>query len=255
VANKVYQIVRKKSSGAWSQAVNSIVPENMISMPEIAVFGGNEGIHNIKDGQVILKDGSSVTGLDKIVFCTGYRFSLPFLPDYQAQEGEGEMIVDRRTLITDGVKLYNLHQDMFFIPQPSLAFIGVPFATFPFLELQASTITAVFSGETMLPDEEQMYAEYVDRALKYESGELYTQGVNGEVKYVRETQSWSGGPCQLLKVSEYERVLREAERAFPDALAKYLRTTRILHGRNAEEVEKIIESKVEEFKLAVARTS
>lgn len=246
----VYQIVRQTSRGPWSQAVNSIVPDNMIPMPEIAFFGGIEGIDDIQDGTVVLTDGSSIIGVDKIVFCTGYRFSLPFLPDTHAHDrGDGA-----RTLITNGVKLHNLYHDMFFIPCPSLAFVGVPFATFPFLELQARTIAAVWSGESSLPSEDEMFAEYADRAARYEDGELYTRGVDGEVQYVRETQSWAGGAEQLRRVYEYERVLKEAERGFPEALARYLRESRILQGRGKEEVERIVEDKVEEFQLAVART-
>jgi hypothetical protein len=132
--------------------------------------------------------------------------------------------------------------------------VGVPFATFPFLELQAGTIAAVWSGETTLTSEEDMFAEYVARAAKYEGGELYTRGVDGEVQYVRETQGWAGGIEQRRKVDEYGRVLKEAERLFPDALARYLRSTRILQGRSKEDVERIVEGKVEEFRLAMGKT-
>lgn len=69
--------------------------------------------------------------LDYIILYTGYMFSLPFLKDFHNDELAPER-GDDRVLVSDGKQIHNLYKDIFYIPDPSLIFIGVPFYTATF---------------------------------------------------------------------------------------------------------------------------
>ena len=135
VAKRVYQSVRSnedahtRAKTPWEKVVRSIFPDNFLQVPEIASFGPSNAFRDIADAEIILVDNTSLNGIDFVIFRTGYRFSLPFLPSYRGET------VNLETIITNGVQLHNLHKDTFFIEDPTLAFVGVPFeiTTFAFL--------------------------------------------------------------------------------------------------------------------------
>ena len=81
--------------------------------------------------------------IDTILWCTGFAFSFPFL---------SHPVIRRR-------KVANLYQHLFSIDDPTLAFLGLPYAVvpFPLMELQARWIEAVYSGRSVLPSREDQY--------------------------------------------------------------------------------------------------
>jgi len=95
--------------------------------PPIAVFGWAPFLHphialrpeivrfDEVTGNVHLKDGQVIEGVDHVIFGTGYAFSLPFLP--QVQERITQKGVDRR--------LPGVYQHTFNILDPSLTFVGM----------------------------------------------------------------------------------------------------------------------------------
>lgn len=81
--------------------------------------------------------------IDIVLWCTGFASSFPFL---------AHPVIQRR-------KVANLYQHLFSIDDPTLAFIGLPYAVapFPLMELQACWIEAVYSGRSVLPSREDQY--------------------------------------------------------------------------------------------------
>lgn len=65
-------------------------------------------------------------------------------------------------LATDGRRVHNLHNHIFYIPDPTLVFIGLPYhvSTFNLYDFQAIAVAAVFSGRAALLSEEEMREEY-----------------------------------------------------------------------------------------------
>ena len=87
------------------------------------------------------------TDLDAILFATGYHYSFPFLSSLTPP------------LSPTGARVENLYQHIFYIPSPSLAFIGLPSKIVPFrtFEAQAALIARVWAGRLSLPPEEEMW--------------------------------------------------------------------------------------------------
>lgn len=109
-------------------------------------------------GKVVLVDGQVIEDIDRAVITTGFHFTLPFFPPEFHGDDVPREKADDKLLITDGTMLHNLHKDIFYIPDPTLAFTGIPFytATFSLFEFQAITIAAVFSGQAEIPSTDEM---------------------------------------------------------------------------------------------------
>jgi dimethylaniline monooxygenase (N-oxide forming) len=103
-------------------------------------------IARIDGGTVHFVDGTSAE-VDTIVWCTGYRITVPFLsPDVMSTEGNRVPLF--RRVVHPG--------------RPGLYFIGLvqPLgAIMPIAELQSEWIADVLEGRAALPDAEAMRAE------------------------------------------------------------------------------------------------
>ena len=257
VAKRVYQSVRSsdtRSETPWEKVVHSIYPDNFLQIPEIASFGPTSPPEDIQYAEISLFDNSILSGIDFVIFCTGYRFSLPFLPSYQGKTANLE------TIITDGVQLHNLHKDMFFIDDPTLAFVGVPYeiATFAFFDIQALAIAAAFSETARLPSKQKMRQEYEKKKLECGTGKrFHVIGMERELQYIKDALDWVNGSSDQPKVVGYEETLRYVEQNQLKVLREILRSSRILHGRDPTEVEEVIARKAEELEqeLEKARTA
>lgn len=140
---------------------------------------------------VHLKSGQKLCRIHHIVFCTGYHITLPFLKQFHEDETAPSKASDT-VLVTDGTQVHNLHKDIFYIPDPTLAFVGVPYytATFTLFEFQAIVVAAVFSGVARLPSESSMREEYRERVRQKGTGRAFHSLRNVEEHYVREALDW-----------------------------------------------------------------
>ncbi|OGM44820.1 flavin dependent monooxygenase [Aspergillus bombycis] len=93
-------------------------------------------------------DGKIEDDVDAIVFCTGYLYSFPFLSSLD------------HPVITDGRRVLNTYQHLFYIHNPTLAFPVLPqrVIPFPLSENQAAVFARVWSGRLTLPDTAEMKA-------------------------------------------------------------------------------------------------
>lgn len=140
---------------------------------------------------VRLKCGRTLHDVDHIIICTGYLFTLSFLP--QHNDGDTAPVdANDEVLITDGGQVHNLHRDIFYIPDPTLAFVGIPIftTTFTLFEFQAITIATFFSGLTKLPSPEAMKEEYEDRVRRKGYGRLLHSLMGEEETYVGRLIDW-----------------------------------------------------------------
>ena len=74
-------------------------------------------------GRVKLQSGRTLCNIHKVIVCTGYHVSLPFMRQYHA-DGVGAEDADEDVIVTTGQVTHNLHKDIWYIPDPTLAFIG-----------------------------------------------------------------------------------------------------------------------------------
>jgi hypothetical protein len=138
-----------------------------------------------------LADGTSICDINAVILCTGYMISLPFLSQYH----DDDMPVDKASediLVTDGMMYHNLHKDMFYIPDPSLVFVGVPYftANFSLFDFQAQAVAANLAGLASLPSQQDMRQEYNEKLAEKGAGKQFHSLKGVEVDYVTELLDW-----------------------------------------------------------------
>jgi len=197
VAKNIYQVSR---GGAFDFSP-IFLPKNATRIGAIESFEANSpdpasenralDASETIPGTIVLKSGQRLSDIHRVILCTGYHFCLPFLKDYHEDDTAIED-ASETILVTDGTQLHNLHEDIFYIPDPTLAFIGVPFytATFTLFEFQAMALTAVWSGRADLPAKEIMQQQYADRVKQKGLGRNFHSLKGVEDVYVRDLMVW-----------------------------------------------------------------
>lgn len=170
------------------------IPENCYRVAEIESFGtlqnSTEGAttnEGYLPGKVTLKDGTALEDIDIVIVCTGYHFAYPFLPELHA-DYESPDVDTSTVLVTNGSCTLNLHKYMFYIPDPTLAFVGISqfIATFSFFEYQAMFIASVFSAKSHLPSQQELRQIYEKRLAEKGDTRLMNGRQDEEVSYVDE---------------------------------------------------------------------
>ncbi|KAK3082703.1 hypothetical protein FSP39_003185 [Pinctada imbricata] len=98
---------------------------------------------------VVFPDGNELN-VDAVIFCTGYRYTFPYLKDGLINITENRIIP--------------LYKHIVHMKYPSLVFPGVPqpYAYFPFLHQTAKFAVRVIDGRIKLPSEQEMVEESAD---------------------------------------------------------------------------------------------
>ena len=68
-----------------------------------------------------------ITGVDHIIFATGFRYSYPFLPQFHNPKlgvNDTAPADGVHPIVTDGTHLRSLYLDAFYIPDATLAFLN-----------------------------------------------------------------------------------------------------------------------------------
>jgi hypothetical protein len=223
-AKKIYQSSR---GGPFDVPLAMLSPETE-RVAGIASFNIPSKEQNIP-GSVTLVDGTVLNDIDRVVICTGYLFTLPFLLDLHDDSITSEHANDT-VVITDGTQMHNLHKDIFYIPDPTLAFVGIPFytATFSFFEFQAIAVAAVFSGRAWLPSEQEMRIEYAERVKRKGSGRALHNLKGVSVEYVDELVEWLNAHAEITgaeKVEGYSKEWQEEAKLMAQKYVKKLKIT------------------------------
>lgn len=165
VAKHVYRSVRnarETNSDAHDRPATDL--SNMQAARDVQLCSAIRSLGSPEDGSVGLVDGTTLTGVDHILFATGYETCFPFL-DVPVLNGTPE----RETAIPDesqwtlnsGQHLFPLSLHMLptssDLPLGSLFFLGLPrpVVPFPLVEGQCQVIEAILSGTLSLNLHEQ----------------------------------------------------------------------------------------------------
>ncbi|KAJ5413284.1 hypothetical protein N7465_005589 [Penicillium sp. CMV-2018d] len=138
-----------------------------------------------------LVTGQRLHGIHFIMLCTGYHITLPFLTQYHSDETSLQN-ANETILVTDGTQVHNLHKDIFYLPDPTLAFVGLPLYTFTFsvFDFQAIVVAQILSGIVELPDEVEMRDEYNKKVEEVGLGKTFHSLQSKEESYVSDLLSW-----------------------------------------------------------------
>ena len=199
VASRVYQSSR---GGNFDLPVSFLPPSAsrigaIDSLEDLGVIdvSKNENASLSSDaafpGTVRLKDGTILSNIHSVIVCTGYHCSYPYLSNLHRDDLKSSE-ADERIIVSDGTQTHNLHKDIFYIPDPTLAFVGVPYytATFTMFEFQAIAMAAVYSGRADLPSLQRMRQEYQARLKKKGPGKNFHNLRGEEVAYVKDLVDW-----------------------------------------------------------------
>lgn len=170
--------------------------------------------------------------------------SYPFLTGSHADNVEPED-ADERILVTkDGQITHNLHKDIFYIPDPTLTFIGVPYhvATFTLFEFQTIAVAAVYSGHSALPSEADMRTEYQQRLSEKGSGRAFhsLRGPGVEIGYVNDLMELVNQNPGVAGQSRYEGHTDEWLAAYAsraEKMKKRLESRKDVVEKSAEDIE------------------
>ncbi|WWC57473.1 uncharacterized protein I303_100005 [Kwoniella dejecticola CBS 10117] len=213
---------------AFRAAQRSRTTENPEDLEEISAFLPITGEHRIQDAKIELIDGKVITGVDHIIFCTGYQYSYPFLPQYHKDPGTQPSSDGIEPLVECGDQVLNLYRDVFYIPDPTLTFIGISVNTssFSFFEYQSISIARVFTGTARLPSQKRQREALAEVVAKKGKGKFrHFMGQEGERAYVKSTvewlnedAKWSGAPTVEGHSAEW---LHESDQIETKIAAKY----------------------------------
>ncbi|TFK70892.1 FAD/NAD(P)-binding domain-containing protein [Pluteus cervinus] len=176
-AKKVYQSIRPDKATVPHFGLKLFLgrlPANTTIIPEIKEVRAVGS--TFQEGEVVLNNGTVITGIDRVIFATGYRYSFPFLPAYHNSSYGLKEDAPRtpevvQPIVTDGTHLRSLHLDLFYIPDPTLAFLNmnVGMQTFTYGEYLSVALAKVWAGKAHLPKPETLWKVY-DQKVKDRGG-------------------------------------------------------------------------------------
>ena len=148
---------------------------NVQEVPKITQF-------EVLSHSIHFEDGSIVRGVDDILFCTGYLYSMPFLKNLKPHP------------IGDGTRVLNTYQHLFFSPIPTLAFLTLPqkIIPFPIAEVQAAVVARVYAGRLALPRKEDM-TSWEARVVEERGtgGDFHTLPFPKDAEYINMLYDWA----------------------------------------------------------------
>ncbi|CAO3582273.1 unnamed protein product [Absidia cylindrospora] len=191
VAKKVYHCVRsdnKQSRQAHAldaSNVERVGVVNRILEDGTFVCGGGAGGDEQSTATITLGD------VDRVIFATGYLYSFPFFP------------FEQDNLIVDGQSVNSLHEFLFYIKNPTLAFIGLPIriVPLPLSQSQATVIARIWNphrAAVTLPSQASMEATLEKKRQQPDKGsstshQSFVLNVETECAYVDRLSAWSEG--------------------------------------------------------------
>jgi hypothetical protein len=203
------------------------VPKNVQRVDNIKSFHYDPSSQSadIRNAVIELQDGTRLTDLDYVIVCTGYVFNFHFLEhlhsDSHVNAKRKTDVDDEHVLVKDGSQVFNLHKDVFYIPNPTLSFVGIPFhiATFSLFEFQSYAVARVYSGSARLPTERAMRKEWHERERQKGPGrEFHALGSELELAYIKDIVTWVNREGK----AQGKRVVEEHNQAWIDIRAQSL---------------------------------
>lgn len=209
---------------------------NIIQVPDIKLF-------DPETKTIEFVNGEKIPNVDKIIFCTGYLKSLPFLPQPEAVESEGDSVLG--SLITDGSRLHNLYNHILPYDLPTFGIIGLPKYVLPtrLSETQGAWLARLWSGRISLPPKEIMkrYDEWF-KETNGENGKYHDLNFPMDVQYSqrlnRQIREAGNGGYFGVEWTGDQIKLRSSIKPLKEGYLAYLKDT----GKRAMTVEDLIEA-------------
>lgn len=196
------EISRVASSVVW--CAEAFAGRLGASMTQDGIIRCSTPVRMDSAGRLWFCDRAPVENVDAFVFCTGYRYTFPFLAE---------------SLVTvEDNWVHPLYLDMVPPRYPSLAFIGLPFAVIPFplFEVQARWFSHLLSGNFALPSPEAMVANIEEKATASRNAGIQQRHFHklgsGQVHYMNVLAAQYGGPSMpawFSRLMQETRLLRQ----------------------------------------------
>ncbi len=167
ISLEVSQVAKRVFLCHNNPPMQSEVPVNFHQARGIESCVGKDTLH--------LNDGSELTGVDVLLFCTGYEFTFPFLsPRCNVR-------------VNCNRQISPLFKHLLHCERPTMAFVGLPIkiCPFPLFDVQVRWFLRVLSGHLKLPSEQEMELDTVR-----EKEALRRKGVADRHFHVFGTRQW-----------------------------------------------------------------
>lgn len=259
VANRSYQ----SSRGGKFDLEPKLLPSNSERVGGLREFRLDEGKVMQDDlvgeagapipGTVHLADGRILTDIHQLILASGYQTTYPFLKGLESDTIPVEEADDKILITADKCVTHNLHKDIFYIPDPTLSFVGVPYytSTFSMFDFQAEVVARVYAGLAHLPSQEAMAEEHRARKANGAKGKAFHSLLSNQVEYMQDNLAWVNKDVDESKgVTPMRGVDEDWYKALEDFRTKSIR----LLPANSKQIQQPIASKYyqeAEYKTAV----
>ncbi|SCU94133.1 LADA_0G06766g1_1 [Lachancea dasiensis] len=204
-------------------------------VPDILKFDPNSK-------SIELVNGEQIKNVDRIIYCTGYLKSLPFLPKENEVYSKGDSILS--ALITDGTRLHNLYNHILPFELPTIGILGLPRYVLPtrLSETQGAWLARVWSKRIELPSLEVM--KYYDQWFLDNNGDTgkyhdlnfpmdvqYSQRLNRQIR-----EAGNGGYFGVEWTGDQIKI-RSSIKSLKEGYLDYLRDT----GKRAMTIKELVD--------------
>ncbi|KAH9475713.1 Flavin-containing monooxygenase ustF2 [Psilocybe cubensis] len=163
----IYQSIRPQNAPLFIRQLEVFLrrlPKNVTLVGEIKRF--HPPASEFSQGQVELMNGTIITGIDQIIFTTGYRYNYPFLPQFRnsgIDMSEDVSYGAVQPIVTDGTHLRSLYLDVFYIPDPTLTFVNANHGmqSFTYAEFTSLAVAKVWAGKADLPLTSELWRKFL----------------------------------------------------------------------------------------------
>jgi hypothetical protein len=163
VAKLVYRSVRKKASGSID-ASDRPANESSIrdSSEKLRICTSIQSLDDPETGTISLEDGAKLSGVDHVLFATGYDLWYPFFAEDVLQEWRSGKLEVKKILLNTGQSVLPTSKHLIplshTIPIRSLFFLGLPrhVVPFPLVEAQCLLASAILTNKTRLDFDNEM---------------------------------------------------------------------------------------------------
>ncbi|ORY04520.1 FAD/NAD(P)-binding domain-containing protein [Basidiobolus meristosporus CBS 931.73] len=178
-AKLVYQSITGKGRPVDTSDGNGVDSNKLRIVGKITKFDN-------ETDSIYFDDGTTLDSIpDLIIFATGYLYSFPFL----SQRGP-----ENAKILSNGFSVHNIYEQVFYIPNPTLAFVGLPnkIAPFPLFQYQATWISKVLSRKVKLPSVEEMTQSYKQELAEWKGKKFHVFRTR-EVDYCNRISKYTVG--------------------------------------------------------------
>lgn len=243
VANKTYQ----SSRGGKFDLDPSLLPTNSERVGGLKSFKLDEAKTLEGDldvplpGTIHLTDGRILSDVHQVIVASGYQTTYPFLKGLESETIPYEEADENIIITADKCVTHNLHKDIFYIPDPTLSFVGVPYytSTFSMFDFQAEVVARVYAGLSNLPSVDTMKAQYAVRKAKGAKAKEFHSLIQNQVPYMEEILEWANEEAEERGVEK----MRGVDEKWYEAYEKFKAASRRLIPLDSKQIQQPIASK------------